>query len=103
MNITQLKKQYELTCSEYVEKFSRKQGIKFNYWVSDNIGGIACFIDQYFFSFNDIRIDMEAKQPKGLIIEWNDAIIDYHSKNNKQASYINYGSYIKGFRFENLK
>ena len=31
--------------------FEEKHGYEFSYWVGDEPGGIACFIDQYFFNF----------------------------------------------------
>ena len=49
-----LKEKYHSICSEYLEKFCEKQGIDFDGWAGDNIGGIAFFNSYYCFSFEDI-------------------------------------------------
>lgn len=37
------KRQYELVCNEFVQKFCDKQEIDFDGWVGNEIGGIALF------------------------------------------------------------
>lgn len=93
IKLDQLKKQYEDVVSEYVQKFCNKQGLEFEHWIGDNIGGIACFGDIFYYNLQDVIWDVNSKQPKGLIIEWL-----YDSINNPEKS-INYYSYSKGFRF----
>mgnify|MGYP003546148136 FL=1 len=46
-----LKKQYEQAVNRYIEKFVKKHGYQFTYWVSDEVGETACFIEQYYFNF----------------------------------------------------
>ena len=48
MKLNQLKKQYEIVVSEYIQKFCNKQELDFEYWVGNDIGGIACFGDIHF-------------------------------------------------------
>jgi hypothetical protein len=67
--INELKKEYELICSKYINVFCKKQDLDFKGWVAENIGGIAICGD-FYFNFQDIVLDINSKQPKGLIIEW---------------------------------
>jgi hypothetical protein len=96
MTLTKLKKQYENSCNEYVQRFAKKQGLIFDGWVG-SIGDVAVFSSQYPLKFNDIQIDLHTKQPKGLILEWLNGSIEFHL-NNPNVQYINYESYIMGGR-----
>ena len=96
MKLNQLKKQYEIVVSEYVQKFCNKHELEFEHWVGNDIGGIACFGDIFFYNFQDIVWDINSKQPKGLIIQWL-----YDCCDNAEKS-INYFSYSKGLRFSDL-
>lgn len=100
MTLTELKHKYEEVCNEYVKKFQDKQDLEFSFWVGNEVGGIACFIDQYFFSLSDIALDLHTKQPKGLILQWEDDGLDIFKNPSEQR--INYHSYTLGLRYENL-
>jgi hypothetical protein len=89
--IKELKKEYELICKKYIDIFCKKQDLDFNGWVADNIGGIAICGD-FYFNFQDIVLDINSKQPKGLIIEW------HYDKIDNEGRKINYFSYTKGVR-----
>jgi hypothetical protein len=97
MKTKDLVAQYELVCNEYIKKFCKKQSIEFDGWVGDEIGDIAGFAEQYFFSLSDIVWDINSRQPKGLILSWQD---DYVSNPTKA---INYFSYTKGLRSTDIK
>lgn len=88
-----LKAKYEIIVDKYLDKFCKKQGFdkKHGYWVGDRVGDIFD-INSYFFSFDDIRLDVDNNVPKGKIIEWYDDN-DYFNK-----KVINYESYLKGLR-----
>ncbi len=92
MNTDKLKKRYEDVCNEYVDAFVKKQGVVFDGWVGDDIGSIAGFCEQYFFSLSDIVWDINANCPKGLILKWQEDCVS-----NPERS-INYYSYSKGLR-----
>lgn len=96
MTIKQLQKQYEHVVSEYIKKFCEKQEVYFEFWIGDNIGGIACFGDILFFNFMDIVWDINTKQPKNQIIDWMYDCVDHP----KQS--INYFSYSKGLRWSDV-
>lgn len=93
---------YDAVCNDIVTKFSNKQGLEFDGWVADEVGGIAGFALQYFFNISDIILDLKTKQPKGFILEWQSDGVDYNMFNEKQE-YINYKSYISGLRYKDLK
>ena len=95
--MTKLKETYELCCNEYVKRFSEKQCLFFDGWIGDEIGGIASFIQQYFFSISDIVFDIENKCKKGLILEWQDLSV----ANPEKA--INYYSFSKGLRLDDTQ
>ena len=96
LKLNKLKEQYEFVVSEYVQIFCNKQGVSFEFWVADQIGGIACFGDILYFNFMDIVWDINSKQPKYQIIDW-----IYESVDNPEKS-INYYSYSKGLRWSDL-
>lgn len=97
-NLNQLKKQYAYCIEQYVLKFCRKQGFDFDGWAGEIMGGIGCFGD-YFFNLTDIIHDIDTKQPKGLIREWQDEGIKAHFEKLETAN-MNYLSYTKGLRFK---
>ena len=89
-----LQKDYEAACNAYIKAFEKKQGYKFDGWVADDVGGIAGFIEQYYFNIHDIVWDINSKCKKGLIFEWQDETLEHN---------INYYSYSKGLRPKDLK
>jgi len=100
MNKEILKQNFEKACADYIEYFCKKQEMYFEFWVADEIGGVACFGD-YFFSLTDIILDIETDQPAELILDWQNEIADQDPQ-NKKSVFINYRSYIKGLRLINL-
>ena len=95
--IEKLKKEYDKVINDFIKLFEEKQGVCFEYWIADNIGGIACFGDILFFNLDDIVYDLTSNQPKGQIIDW-----VYESIYNEDAK-LNYYSYSKGLKFSDLK
>jgi hypothetical protein len=89
----QLKIQYESICGEYLRRFIKKQGYEFSGWISGEIGSIAGFIEQYYFSFDDIYFDINEECPRGMIFSWQDHNLEVGIDNC-----INYYSYSKGLR-----
>lgn len=83
-----LKKQYEKICDDYIKVFCKKQGMDFEYWIVDQVGGIVCCND-FYFNFLDIVWDINNNQPKGKIVDWYFESLD----NPKKA--INYTTYTK--------
>jgi len=80
----------------YIDKFCKKQELTFDGWVGDEVGGIAWFGDVLFFNFQDIVWDINSKQDKDLIINW-----IYESLDNQEKA-INYFSYSKGLRYNDI-
>lgn len=96
-----LKRLYEDVVKIYVDEFSAKQELKFDFWVSDDVGGIA-FLSDYSFNFSDIKYDIDNGCPKGLIISWYNDSVDYAMEDDANKT-INYHSYYKGLRYEHIK
>ena len=100
MDKEKLKKRYESACNAYIHIFCKKQDIEFDFWVADEVGGIACFISQYFFNLSDIILDIETEQPRGSILDWQNTEVDRHFA-GEEKPYINYKSYTMGLRIPN--
>lgn len=96
--ISELEKTFIKIVELYIAKFEKKHGYEFSSWASSDIGGICCFIEQYFFNFEDIRYDIDNNVKKGLIFQWQDDGVENESKDN-----INFKSYVMGARFPMLK
>jgi hypothetical protein len=94
-----LENKYKECCTEYINRFCEKQGLVFEYWVGDIIGGVASFGDTYFFNFQDIVWDINSNQPKGLILNWLEDLLD---EQKTTIGIVNYFSYTKGLRFTDL-
>lgn len=87
-----LQERYEKVCQAYITRFERKQGLELEFWLDDKVGSIACFGDIYFFSFDDIRYDMDTDQPVWQIIQWLE-------DSTFRSKHINYKSYCMGARY----
>jgi hypothetical protein len=90
---------YESACYLIVEAFSEKQNLTFDFWVSDEIGSIACFNSMYFFTMDDMVYDLKTERPKNMIIEWHEASTDAHLREEKPMMGISYPSWCNGSRF----
>lgn len=82
-----LKKQHEAICNEYVKRFCKKQDLEFEFWVGNTPGGVVSCSD-YYFNFDDITLDMNTKQKKGVILNWYGEITI--------GNFVNYYSYTMG-------
>lgn len=91
-----MRKKLNKILKKYIKKFEKKHDCCFEHAVADDLMGVICFGDVLFFSINDIVYDIDTKQPKGLIIDWlYDSI--------HQDKHINFYSYSKGLRYEQIK
>lgn len=70
MQLKKLLNIYEIICNEVARRFAKKQKVDISYWVCDEVGGVLCLGDMYFFSFSDVYYDMLTRQPKGNILKW---------------------------------
>jgi hypothetical protein len=87
--LKKLKEEYENVCNSYIKHFSKKQGYEFDYWIGDEVGGIASFIEMYYFHLSDIIYDLENKCAKGMIFQWQEYNTELPFEN------INYKNYLK--------
>lgn len=89
--ISTLKAEYERICNAYIEEFTAKQGHEFDYWVGNEVGGVASFIEQYYFNMADIAYDLHNSCKKGLIFKWQDYCLEHDCQ-------WSYHQYVLGFR-----
>jgi len=101
MKIDDLYLMHTLIANEWVDKFCKKQEIEFDYWVADEVGGIGSFINQYFFTLSDIVYDIRTRQPKGLILQWQDEEMEYCLEND--GGFTSYYGYTKKVRHRKEK
>jgi hypothetical protein len=90
-DLDKLKRRLEKAVMDYTEAFCKKQGLPFDWWSLERIGTLGCF-GNYYFTFDDIKYDMDTDQPKGLITQWQDECLE------KGCTKINYYFYSKGIR-----
>lgn len=96
MTKAELLKQWEYTCNELVKMFCKKQDMQFLGWVGNKVGGIAECND-FYFNIDDIVLDLNSNQRKGIIINW------YYDNLEFENKHINYYSYTKGLRVKDIK
>ena len=102
--LSELQVTFNFVVEKYIAKFEKKHGYEFSNWVSNEIGGIAVFIEQYFFNFDDIRMDIDNNVKKDLIFTWQEDGVEYAMNNsNEETTNINFKSYISGLRYSDLK
>lgn len=82
------KEKYESACNDYVQAFCEKQSMQFEWWVGDQIGGVA-YCDDFCFNLLDIIWDMNSDQPKHLIVSW------YYSCLDNPETAVNYYTFTK--------
>ena len=92
-----LKYNLEKATMDIVKAFERKQDLYFDFFVCDDVTGIACFSNGFYFNISDVCHDLFTEQIPGLIIQWM-----YDSMDNKDKT-INYQSYCMGLRFEYIE
>lgn len=94
------KKEFEKVANSYIHGFAKKHEVDFEFWVGDEVGGVACFNSEYFFNFDDIRHDIDNNIPKGLISDWQNDTVEYNLHGMKS---INFKSYAIGLRYADIQ
>ena len=97
--IEKLKDDFFSVCNSIVATFCKKQELDFDGWVSGEVNGLALFSGQYYFSLNEIMLDLTKNQAKGFILEWQEAGVEFNIGLENQK-HINYLSYIMGARYD---
>lgn len=92
---TKLQKNYEKACMAYIREFEEKHNMSMEFWIADRIGEWAMFGDVAL-QFSDIVYDIDTQQPRRYIWDWHYDNLKYPNNN------INYHSYCKGLRIENI-
>lgn len=78
-----LQEQFNKIADKYIKAFCTKQECEMDFWVADEIGGIA-FCADFYFNYDAIRLDVDYDVPKGEIIKWYDFCIEQHYTENKE-------------------
>lgn len=90
-----MKQKFKEAVNEYILAFCLKQDIDWDYWIGNDVGGVACFGDLYL-NFDDIRFDIDSNQPAGLITD------HYWESVYNDPKVINYRSYAMGLRYDQV-
>ena len=94
-----LKTKYEKIVEQYLIAFVEKQELDIENceWVADRVGELLSVNEQYCFSFDDIRFDVDNNVKERLIFRWQDESLDnYFKKKNYKINYENYLK-LKGY------
>jgi hypothetical protein len=97
VKLTELQMNFNNSVDAYIKKFVEKHGYEFDYWIGEEVGECASFIEQYFFNFSDIKFDIDNKIKKDLIFQYQDDCLAHPKKS------MNFRSYANGLRFEDIK
>ena len=92
-------KDFENATALMVDMFCKKQELELDHIIGDDITGMYCFY-YYFFSLDDIYLDIKSECPKGQILEWHESVSDASFKG---LSFINYKSWCMGARYKTEK
>lgn len=84
---------------EYIRLFEEKHEVFFEFAVGDDLMGLLCF-GEYLFTVRDVIYDIDNDLPKNLIFQWQDDSFD--SLKNPQHREMNFQTYARGLRFEDL-
>lgn len=96
----ELFERYVDVVNDYLYEFCKKQDFVFYGWIGNEVGSVGTFND-FTFDFSDVLYDINNNCKKGLIISWYDESVDWCMAKEGRA-WINYNSYHKGLRYENL-
>ena len=90
-----LKTKYNKIVEQYLIAFVEKQDLDIEdcYWIGDKVGEILSVNEQYYFSFDDIRFDVDNDVKESLIFRWHDESLDNYFKKKKYK--VNYENYLK--------
>lgn len=94
-----LNKQFESVVMQYVQTFCIKHGFNMDdcSWVGDHVGEVLEIAD-YYFGFDDIRMDIDKNLPPAMIMEWYNATLEHAMYPEHHT--ININSWAMGLRYE---
>jgi hypothetical protein len=87
MNI--LLKNYIEAVDAYVKEFEKKYEVEIDFWVGDEVGGVAIFGDEAY-NFSDIKYMIDNDLKYEYLYDWYCFLIEFSKK-----CYINLHSYCK--------
>lgn len=85
---------YRKVVGDYMDQFCKKNDMSLEFWVADDVGGVACVSD-HFLNFQDIRLAVDRDLPAGMVAEWYETMsFAYHP----EGMHINLASWAAGIR-----
>ena len=93
-----LSERYEEVVNEYLDLFCKKHDVYHSGWIGGQVGGLI-EISECYFRFEDIKTDIDLN----ALNDKNNSIWDWYWSNMDEEQQINYYSYVKGLRLENIK
>lgn len=85
-----LKQNLETAVAKIIKAFEKKQDMELQFWVSDDVTGVACFGDVLYFNLSDICFDIFTNQPKHRIVDWLECCLE-----NEKYQNLNYQTFCK--------
>lgn len=82
-----LHKKLHSAIAGYIKAFEKKHEMEFCFWIGDEVGGIACIESDWYFTFQDICLDLETNQPKHRILDWSEENCSNFVDTDKEISY----------------
>ena len=85
-----MKQEYEDLVNRYVEKLLEGTRHTFNFWVGNNIGGVASIGFNIFMTFDEIRYCVDNNVSVDKYEEFQEYVVDQHFKLPKEQKYKDY-------------
>jgi hypothetical protein len=102
MSKISLKKQFEKIVNLYIYEFEKQTGLQFDFWIGDEVGGVASFSEASYADLDDIRFMVDNKCTK-YFTQYIDFICENNIRDLSISKYCNMrlkSEYIKGFKFD---
>ncbi len=92
---------FELSVNRLVGYFIKKHdlGVGEGYWIGGIVGGVFEINDEYI-DFTDVEADVRLNAPSGLYEQYRNDLEEYVMSGGTKK--MNYSSYIRGLRFNNV-
>ena len=79
MKSKSLKNKFNKIAEKYIKTFCKRLELDFEFWVGDEVGGIA-FICDYYFNYSDIRYAVDNEISFDYMSDWYYFIVEYGKK-----------------------
>jgi hypothetical protein len=87
--MTNLQEDYIKAVDAYIKEFEKKYEVELDFWVANNVGGVAMFGDEYY-DFTDIKYVIDNNIKYKYLYDWYYFLCEFGQK-----CHINLPSYCK--------